>query len=273
MSLKIYLENADRDKYPSVKDHTPKEERANTERFLKDFLTKEDKALSIIELLTKYKDEIEDLASFDKDTKDVFGYYNTWWVFGEVAKQQDYSIFMAEAENVGYKRTKRGEKPQPNDLYDIEIAPQTIEKKRIIAEYDKNIDVQNEDLVELNKTKTALEKKKEDLAADPKANKRTVDKTEKDLDTCIAETEKVQNTIAQLTANKAEVERIATTYYQETKGTWTIKEEYYDRTDAEFLTHFQSGGLLENEASQDVLLRKHQEIKLLDIIRKEVSWA
>jgi type I restriction enzyme M protein len=24
---------------------------------------------------------------------------------------------MAEAENVGYKRTKRGEKPMPNDLY------------------------------------------------------------------------------------------------------------------------------------------------------------
>lgn len=26
---------------------------------------------------------------------------------------------MAEVENIGYKRTKRGEKPMPNDLYRI----------------------------------------------------------------------------------------------------------------------------------------------------------
>ncbi|MCZ9960413.1 hypothetical protein OFQ54_00985 [Brachyspira hyodysenteriae] len=29
----------------------------------------------------------------------------------------NYSILMAEAENIGYKRTKRGEKIMPNDLY------------------------------------------------------------------------------------------------------------------------------------------------------------
>jgi type I restriction enzyme M protein len=48
---------------------------------------------------------------------DYFGHVNVWWVFGEVAKKLDYKIFMAEAENVGYKRTKRREKPMPNDLY------------------------------------------------------------------------------------------------------------------------------------------------------------
>jgi len=29
----------------------------------------------------------------------------------------NYKIFMAEVENIGYKRTKRGEKPMPNELY------------------------------------------------------------------------------------------------------------------------------------------------------------
>ena len=38
-------------------------------------------------------------------------------VFGEVAKELKYKIFMAEVENIGYKRTKRGEKPMPNELY------------------------------------------------------------------------------------------------------------------------------------------------------------
>jgi len=32
---------------------------------------------------------------------------NTWWVFGEVSRELNYEIFMAEVENVGYKRTKR----------------------------------------------------------------------------------------------------------------------------------------------------------------------
>ncbi len=34
-----------------------------------------------------------------------------------MAKNLNYKIFMAEAENVGYKRTKRGEKPMPNELF------------------------------------------------------------------------------------------------------------------------------------------------------------
>jgi type I restriction enzyme M protein len=47
----------------------------------------------------------------------VFGFVNTRWVFWEVARELSYPIFMAEVEQVGYKRTKRGEKPAPNELY------------------------------------------------------------------------------------------------------------------------------------------------------------
>lgn len=43
---------------------------------------------------------------------------NTWWVFSEVAKKANTKkISLAEVENVGYKRTKRGIKPMPNELF------------------------------------------------------------------------------------------------------------------------------------------------------------
>ena len=42
---------------------------------------------------------------------------NTWWVFSEVANKFSYPIFMAEVNNVGYKRTKRSERKQPNELF------------------------------------------------------------------------------------------------------------------------------------------------------------
>jgi len=101
----------------------------NTQRFLKDYITEGDNNLTLKELLEKYKSEITELVKYDNSTIEICGYVNTWWVFSEVAKEMDYDIFMAEAENVGYKRTKRGEKIMPNDLFDLEIAPNTIKKE------------------------------------------------------------------------------------------------------------------------------------------------
>ena len=83
------------------------------------------------EIIEKYKSELDELCKFDKDTTDVFGFYNPWWVFGEVAKHLDSDIFMAEAENVGYKRTKRGEKSMPNNLFDLEFAPNVLDLELI----------------------------------------------------------------------------------------------------------------------------------------------
>ena len=89
----------------------------NVRRMLKNHITEEDYNLSMHDLIIKYKEELEGLCNEDKDTEKEFWFVNTWRVFWEVAKEFDYSIFMAEAENVGYKRTKRWEKPMPNDLY------------------------------------------------------------------------------------------------------------------------------------------------------------
>jgi type I restriction enzyme M protein len=142
--LAVYLEGKHRKKLPSVKDLKEVEEKQILARMLKDYLEEDNlpteqagKKLSAKELIEKYQDELKELCKYDNDTKDAFGFVNSWWVFGEVAKELNYKIFMAEVENIGYKRTKRGEKPMPNELY--------------------RVDDKGEVLVDDNVTKTALD--------------------------------------------------------------------------------------------------------------------
>lgn len=107
----------EKNKLPSIRHLTPDQELLVIKRMLKAFITPNDFGLMAKELISKYHSELQLLCSFDKDTKDSFGHVNTWWVFGEVARKINYDVFMAEAQNIGYKRTKRGERHMPNDLY------------------------------------------------------------------------------------------------------------------------------------------------------------
>ena len=104
----------------AIAKESEEQRKQNILKLLKDYIEEDDNKFSLQKLVEKYSDEIIELCKFDKDTKDVFGFVNTWWVFGEVAKELNYKIFMAEVENIGYKRTKRGEKPMPNELFRID---------------------------------------------------------------------------------------------------------------------------------------------------------
>lgn len=75
-------------------------------KYLKHYLEDTDNNLEVQEILGKYSDEI---AQISKNWE--------WWVFGEVSKYFDYEILLAEAEEIGYKRSKRGEKKRPNELF------------------------------------------------------------------------------------------------------------------------------------------------------------
>lgn len=103
------------------------EARANFRRYLKHYVEEIDIELSISELLSKYKDEVEEV---NKNW--------VWWVFSEVSEIFNYEIVMAEAENIGYKRTKRGERspPPPNNLYEQDESGQvsidTVSPKTIL---------------------------------------------------------------------------------------------------------------------------------------------
>ena len=110
----------EKEKLPSIKELTETDERKIINRFLKAYIQEDDDMLSNNQMLDKYSEELKDLLKNDKDTEKEFGHVNTWWVFEEVAKDLDYSILMTEVDNIGYKRTKRGEKKQPNDLYRID---------------------------------------------------------------------------------------------------------------------------------------------------------
>lgn len=106
----------------TIAKETVEKRQGNLLRLLKDYLEEDDNKLTIKELVEKYQTELTELCMFDRDTQKSFGFVNTWWVFGEVAKELNYSIFMAEVDYVGYKRTKRGEKSMPNDLYRLDAS-------------------------------------------------------------------------------------------------------------------------------------------------------
>lgn len=115
--ISVFDGTKQKSKLSSIKDLSPEEETAIIKRLLKNHLSTRDDGLNSNGLIKKYRAELEKMCSFDKETKDSFGHVNTWWVFSEVASRINYSVFMAEAENIGYKRTKRGERLMPNDLY------------------------------------------------------------------------------------------------------------------------------------------------------------
>ncbi|GAT63396.1 restriction endonuclease subunit M [Paludibacter jiangxiensis] len=117
--MKVYLERKERKKLSSVKDLTAQDEKNILSRMLKNYWTDEDNELASKEIVEKYRDELKGMCAYDNDTKDVFGFVNTWWVFGEVAKELNYKIFMAEVKDIGYKRTKRMFTQMPNELYRV----------------------------------------------------------------------------------------------------------------------------------------------------------
>lgn len=121
--IDVYLSGKNRSKLPSIKDLTEYEEKEILIRFLKNYFDENDKDLSVKYIIEKYQEDLKEVCKLDKNTQDVFGFVNTWWVFGEIAENLDYEIFMAEVENIGYKRTKRGVKITENELYRTETLP------------------------------------------------------------------------------------------------------------------------------------------------------
>jgi len=105
---------------PSIKQLTDEQEKECLLSLLRTLIPERNKSLSLNEIIATHRNEIDLVCKIDKDTKDIFGMVNTWWVFGEVAKELSYPIFMAEAEHVGYKRTRRTEQIRPNDLFRVD---------------------------------------------------------------------------------------------------------------------------------------------------------
>lgn len=233
--------------------------RLNIKRFLKNFYKEDDDQLDIKNLLTLYIDKLNEVSTIDKDTQDVFGFYNVWWVFGEIAIELNYNLFMAQAKNVGFKRTKRGEKVMPNDLYDIEYAPLKIDPQEIHIEYDEKI-------VSYKALKAQLENERSILL--DKQKERNTKKATERLEVIISELEEIEKLIQKLEEDRDTSLDIISNYYIE----GVLIPEYEDRTDPILIEHFKNG-LLSKYKSVDILINREVEIKILDTLRKDVIWG
>ena len=113
----VYLDGKDRSKYPSIKDLTKSDEKNLLLELLNSVIRPDDRNLDLEDILNKYLSNINDLCTYDKGMEKELGFVNAWWVFNKVSEELNYEIFMAEADNVGYKRKANSIKPMPNDLY------------------------------------------------------------------------------------------------------------------------------------------------------------
>ena len=248
-----------KDVVEDIEEKNYKNIKKNIYYFLKDYISVEDKKLEIKELLKKYLNEIIELSKMEKDTE-VFGFCNAWWVFGEVAKDIniDYDIFMAEAENVGYKRTKRGENLMPNDLFDLEYAPNKLNLENIKKYYDDLIGSITEHISNLNNDKKELDKKIEEKPTPALLKK------QKALNGNIKRSSEKLEKLKIEYNNSLDVYKL---YYEKDK----LKDIYYDRTDNKLINYFKSG-IMKRWASSDIVLRKKEELKILDSLRMSIKW-
>lgn len=86
--------------------------------FLRDYFP--DKIKSAKQVCELSYDEVITIADLDwPGYGNKTTYANSWWCFAEVSNNPilNYEIFFAETENIGYKRTKRGEQERVNELY------------------------------------------------------------------------------------------------------------------------------------------------------------
>jgi type I restriction enzyme M protein len=118
--IDVYQYGKDRSKLKSIKNLTEDEEKKILRQYLRNFFSERDEVLTPSQIVSKYVDDLIAITRPDKDLKDTFGMVNVWWVFGEVARELSYPIFMAEADRIGYKRTKRSERLQPNELFRVD---------------------------------------------------------------------------------------------------------------------------------------------------------
>lgn len=124
--VSVYCDENPRSKYPSIAHLSKVEETELLNNLLRGIIIPNDSHLLPEDIIAKYREDINAVCKIDSDISGVFGKVNTWWVFGEVSRVLGYEIYMAEAEHVGYKRTKRGEYTQPNDLYRVDASGQVI---------------------------------------------------------------------------------------------------------------------------------------------------
>lgn len=264
-AFKIYVDGAKSSAYPTMKNRKDSDARADVAALLRSPLTKTETALSVKDLLLAKRHFIDSALEVDKDSAEVFGYVNCNWVMeavlanlaadavklGDPSVDQNSTIYLAEATSIGYKRSKRGEIVQPNDLFSLEIAPAKIDLKVVAANYDKA-------LGEIDQKVSAGENRKK-LAA-----------SSKDLTVKIqSQIDLLKSKRADLIAEKAAVGATLIKFYG-TGG--SLLPEHTDRIDAELLGVFDYP-VMRHLRSNAILLDPSKPRTILDEMRSKELWT
>ncbi|MFC1991460.1 restriction endonuclease subunit M [Chloroflexota bacterium] len=254
--IKVFVKGGKLTQYPSIKDDDDSLIRSNLSKFLKIEFSPEDSGMSIPNLLKRYKSEIETFSISDNDVSNICGFVNTTWVFEKTTKEIDEPIFMAEVDDIGYKRTKRGEKKRPNQLFDLEIAPDFLDRDTLRDIYNKELGELSAREVRLEADlKRILSNGKNDKASQIKSFKARISKTEKQRKDIQTELDSILETL--------------NTYYDESGH---LIEKYHSRHDAELLSLFEMSRL-KGFSSDRVLIRKEQLTTVLDHIINTGLWS
>ncbi len=245
--IAVYDGTKEKNKLPSIKGLSAKEESQVICDMLYNCITERDHNLSADELIGKYRIELETLCKFDKDTVEMLGYVNTSWIFGKVSQKLNYDIFMAEADNIGYKRTKRGEKEMPNDLYTLEYAPDRLNIAEIEMKYD----------LAIANVKKLMDEWSEKLSKEKKKDKQ----------------EAIQDKLQLLSEHKSAVEKeyaYIKAFIPKYYDNGILRAEFTDRTEDELIKEFKSG-YLTAYCSYRVALHESAHVNILDYMR-DIVW-
>lgn len=250
---KVFVEGAARSKFPSIRNHSDGQAQANIARMLRVTLSADETAMPLKELLESKRNLLDEALSADVDTADVFGRVNVAWVFAEVALSVDYPIFIAEARQVGYKRTKRGERPQPNDLFDLEAAPERIDTGEVRQAYEDEAMALERDVVVWE------------------ARFKVLDQGGKAAEKSRAE-ERIEAARGKAIAIRSELVRVLAEIERCYDAHGRLLDAHRARDDKALLAVF---GLprMTRWRSEAILVRADRHRTLLDLMRKEQLWS
>lgn len=155
---------------------------------------------------------------------------------------------MAEIDNVGYKRTNRGEIEMPNELFTLEYAPQKLDLSRVMQDFSDKIISTVKEIAELEEKKKA------------EKDNGKIRRLQKRIDGYEEDKRKAEG-------DMKEIEALLSTYYDKDG---ILLEKYNERTNEKLINEFKSGRL-EKYKSTYVALHQITTEYVLDYMRK-ISW-
>lgn len=115
--IDVIMNGKDKAKKKSLSSLTEDDFKNVLIQLLRNYFDPKDEKLKIKDLISKYRDQLDEFIAMDTDSKTQYGEVNVNWVFGCVSQKMNYEIKMCEADHIGYKRTKRGPRETINELY------------------------------------------------------------------------------------------------------------------------------------------------------------